>query len=271
MEYLFNVWDKLRDHLAGRSLLLLLDYDGTLTPIVRHPDEAILSKKVKSLLRALSKTPKCHLGIISGRALKDIKRKIGLKGIIYVGNHGLEVTGPGIKLTSHLQKRFRIVLEKIEEGLKKNLAGIRGIFLEDKDATLSIHYRLADTKGSRTAKGILQKAIQPYLIQKKLILSAGKKVMEVRPNVPWDKGRIAKWLIEKHPFKARGLQSVPIYIGDDVTDEDAFHILRNKGITIFVGRKRRSSARYYLKDTFEVERFLRMILELLREKHAGNR
>ena len=96
MEYLFSHWNKLKNRLSDKSILLFFDYDGTLTPIVDYPDKAIISEEVRNLLKDLSARPRCHIGIISGRTLNDVKKMVGLESIIYVGNHGLEIEGPKI-------------------------------------------------------------------------------------------------------------------------------------------------------------------------------
>ena len=113
MKYLFSDWEKLKNTLSDKSLLFLLDYDGTLTPIRESASLADLSKENKDLLNKLSKKPNCSVAIISGRSLEDIKNTVGVKGIIYAGNHGLEIEGPKIKFKSQLSPRLKAVIRHI--------------------------------------------------------------------------------------------------------------------------------------------------------------
>ena len=258
MKNLFRHWDKLKEELSNRYIMLFLDYDGTLTPIVSSPRKALISREAKGILNELSNSPKCKLAIISGRGLKDIINIIGLKGIIYSGNHGLEIKGPKIKFESIVSSRYKAVLEQIKNDLNKKLSSIEGAFVEDKGLSLGLHYRLVDKNNIPQVKTIFHEAVILYLVRNKIKIKTGKMVLEVRPPSEWDKGKVVLWLLARQGFALKGF--VPIYIGDDKTDEDAFKVLRNKGITIFVGKPKPSYAQYYLKDTNEVKEFLKRIL-----------
>lgn len=266
MEYLFSSRDKIEKKLNSKRIALFLDYDGTLTPIVETPDKAVISVKDREVLKRLAGCPSCKLAIISGRSLKDIKKFVGLKNIIYSGNHGLQIEGPEIKFQSPVSDRYKTILSRIKKDLIKGLLHIKGAFVEDKGLTLSIHYRLADKKDLPLAEAIFKRAVKPYLMRKKIRVTSGKKVFEIRPPVEWDKGKIVLWLLARERFILGQKGLFPVYIGDDTTDEDAFRALKNKGLTIFVGRPRASCADYYLKDTKEVYRFLRKIPRLAKEK-----
>lgn len=259
MKYIFDEWNEMERKLKGKNIFLFLDYDGTLTPIVEHPEEATLSFETKELLNKLAKSPKCKLAIVSGRALRDVKNMVGLNEVIYVGNHGLEIEGPKIKFESPVSSEFKNTLQKIKEDLEKKLAGISGVMIEDKGLTLSLHYRLVKKEDHLIIKNIFNYTVQPYLVKKKIKIKPGKKVLEIRPPIEWDKGKVVLWLIARWKFSLGDKDIAPVYIGDDITDEDAFKALRNKGITIFVGRQSKSYAKYYLKDTDEVGEFLSRI------------
>lgn len=262
MEYLFTHWNELKDKLSNKSIFMFLDYDGTLVPIVETPDKAVISTDVKELLHKLSKNPACSIAIISGRALKDIKNLVGLKDIIYAGNHGLEIEGPKIRFESQVSPKLKSIIRQIKENLENKLSGIKGVFIEDKGLTISVHYRLVDKKAIPLLENIFTELVKPYTIRDKIKINSGKKVYEVKPPVTWDKGKIVSWLLARQQF-AQGEDKVfPIYIGDDVTDEDVFRVLKNKGLTIFVGEPGLSGAQYYLKDTEEVIRFIKQILDL---------
>lgn len=267
MRNIFYYWDELEKKLSNKYIMLFLDYDGTLTPIVSTPDKAFISQEVKDLLNKLSKSPMCKLAIISGRALKDIKNIIGLKGIIYSGNHGLEIEGPKIKFEPLVSLRYKAILEQIKNDLNKRLSSINGAFVEDKGLSLSLHYRLVDKKNIPQVKTIFHETIILYLVRNKIKIKTGKMVLEMRPPSEWDKGKIVLWLLVRQKFALKDKDVVPIYIGDDTTDEDAFKVLKNNGITIFVGKPKPSYAQYYLKDTNEVKEFLKRILLMQPDKN----
>ena len=142
MEHLLSAWPKVIKQLRSAShILLLLDYDGTLTPIVERPELANLPEGMRQLLQALARQRRLTLGIISGRALADIKEKVGISGIIYAGNHGLEIEGPGISFVSPLAEEFKPILRLMHYVLSQALGAIKGVMVEDKGLTLSVHYR----------------------------------------------------------------------------------------------------------------------------------
>jgi trehalose-phosphatase len=146
MDYLFTQFNKIKERLHNKFILLLLDYDGTLTPIAENPKKAVISKETKELLQKLSNSSHCALGIISGRSLQDIKNTVGIKDIIYAGNHGLEIEGPKIKFESQLSPRLKEVIRNIYEELLLRISKIKGAIIEDKGLTVSLHYRLEPIK-----------------------------------------------------------------------------------------------------------------------------
>jgi trehalose-phosphatase len=262
MEYLFSHWGKLKNRLSDKWIFLFLDYDGTLTPIAETPNKAVISKEIKDLLDKISTSPHCKVAIISGRALSDIKGLVGLKDIIYAGNHGLEIEGPKIRFESQVSHRLKSIIRHIYEDIVSKLSKFKGVLIEDKGLTIGVHYRLVDKKDVREFLSIFAGITEPYIIRHKIKINLGKKVYEIRPPVIWDKGKVVLWLLARQQFQAGEDKILPIYIGDDVTDEDAFKALRKKGLTIFVGERLGSEAKYYLKTTEEVAEFLRLIFYL---------
>lgn len=262
MLYIFNHLEELKRKIRGRYLFLFLDFDGTLTPIVNTPDRAVISKEAKSLLDLLSRKNNCRIAIISGRVLLDIKRKLGLKDIIYSGNHGFQIEGPKIKYALAVPLSYQKALRRIKDQLKEKLSGIKGVFIEDKDISLAVHFRLADQKQVPFIKTIFHELTIVSSVKNKIKVKSGKKVLEVRPPVQWDKGKVVLWLLARQIFALKKGNILPVYIGDDVTDEDAFKVLKGKGLTVFVGKPGNSKADYYLKNSKEVIRFLRLISEL---------
>ena len=265
MEYLFPHLKKLKDRLSDKFILLFLDYDGTLTPIAETPEKAVISQEAKDLLNKLSKKSHCSVAIISGRSLSDIKTIVGIKNIIYVGNHGLEIEGPKIKFESPVSLRNKRILQHIKEDLNTKLSTIKGVFIEDKGLSLSVHYRLAERDQIPQVKTILHEATILYTVRDKIRIKLGKKVFEIRPAADWDKGKVVLWLLARWKFSVRDKDIMPIYIGDDRTDEDAFKVIKKKGLTIFVGEQASSEAQYYLKSTEEVTEFLRLISDFKRK------
>lgn len=233
-----------------------MDYDGTLTPIAKRPEEATLSADMRRYLLQLSEH--YPMAIISGRALKDIKELVGIGKIYYAGNHGLEIDGPSLRLMRPEAKKAVPTIGEICDDLRVKLGHIEGVVVEDKSLTASIHYRLVAPGKLVELRRIFAEATRPHLRAGKIKIARGKKVLEIKPNINWDKGKAALWIIGAIKPKEGAL---PIYLGDDKTDEDAFRALRDKGVTILVSKKpRKSSAEYFLRDADEIKTFLRKLI-----------
>lgn len=262
MRYLFSDWKKLKQKLTEAQLFLFLDYDGTLVPIAEVPRQAIMPESLKALLASLIKLRYLSVAIISGRTLGNLKNMVGLKNIIYAGNHGLQIQGPKIKFKSPVSSSLRLKIQKVGKTLKQKLSKINGVLLENKGLTLSLHYRLVDKKLAPRVKNVFYETVAGVCFKGDVAVQSGKKVFEVRPAVDWDKGVAAEWLLKRQHSFLKGRKALPIYVGDDTTDEDAFKALKKKGLTVFVGKPKASRAQYYLKNTRDVSRFLKKILEL---------
>ena len=260
MKYLFSVLNELKERLKGKLVFLMLDYDGTLAPIARTPQEAAVPERVKNVLKKLSEDPGYKIAVISGRSLDDLKKRLALKNIIYAGNHGLELWGPKIKFTNTVSDSYRGLLKRIKNELSKKLSQIKGALLEDKGLTLSLHYRLVKDKEAPLVKNIFYNVIASCGAENKVKIGTGKMVLEVRPRSEWDKGKISLWLLYRQKFAVRNKGVFPVFIGDDVTDEDAFVALRRKGATVLVGENKNSCAQYYLKGPQDVLNFLEYLL-----------
>lgn len=235
----------------AKNCILMFDFDGTLSKIAKTPKEAYLKKSTRDLLKKLSKD--FHIAIISGRTLSDVKSKVRLPNLIYAGNHGLEwqigKTRKNIKIPAkHLKsllavkKEFKIIASKYQ-----------GLLLENKHLTLSLHYRLLDKKYVSKFLKEVSKII--YSIKKDNIFSVirSKTTIEICPKVAWNKGVFADFLV-KYLRDKKHQPLIAFYIGDAQTDEDAFRTLQ-KGITVHMGKKKKSSARYFIKAN-EIDKFL---------------
>jgi trehalose-phosphatase len=261
LEHLLSAWSGVAKQLGSAShILLLLDYDGTLTPIVQSPELADLTDGVRRLLQALARQRRLTLAIISGRALVDIKEKVGISNIIYAGNHGLEIEGPQISFVSPQAVEFKPVLRRMHHELSQALGAIKGVLVEDKGLTLSVHYRQVADDKSAEVRDVFERITGDAARLGKIQITSGKKVYEIRPAVAWDKGEVVKMLVGRH--REGGL--LPVYLGDDLTDEDGFRAIKNygSGISVFVGEGDfPSSASYFLQSPDEVAQFLRLLLE----------
>lgn len=263
MKYLFDNYKKIERELKNKNIFIFLDYDGTLTPIVKKPEDAIIGIEAKRLIERLKRKYKGRLAVISGRPLTEIKKLVGIKGIIYAGNHGLEIEKEKKRFNAALPADYKTALKKIKKRLIKELDFINGAFMEDKSLTISVHYRLIKD-GQSTIKKIIDRVLKPYIAGKKIKVNNGKKVIEIKPPVNWDKGSAVLWILKG---KTAG-KVIPVYIGDDITDEDAFTALKGHGLTVHVGKTNKSEAEYYLKNSGEVITFLKKILKIKEVRHA---
>jgi len=264
MELLFNKWEQLQKKLKDKNIYLFLDYDGTLAPITETPEKALIPRGTKAILEKLSTLPWCRVAIISGRSLKDVKDRVGISRIIYSGNHGLELEGNDLDHTAAVPAGFKAVLSEARVMLESRLSSFRGVIVEDKGLSLAVHYRMADKKDIMTIRTIFHETIATYLVKNKIKIKQGKMVLEVRPVSDMDKGKVVLWLLARERFIKEPARMIPIYIGDDVTDEDAFVALRDIGLTVFVGDDPHEhvQAQCRLKNTAEVTEFLKLLLEL---------
>ena len=265
MQHLFQSWQSfVSESRAASHIVLLSDYDGTLTPIVSRPEEAVLPAVVREKLSALTQKPTFSVGIISGRPLSEVKALVRIEGIYYAGNHGLEIEGPGLNFINPVAKAAQATIKELAQHTSAKLGGIEGIIVEDKGLSLSIHYRLVKENEQKVAAEIFRQITSPWLRDGKIRVTSGKKVWEIRPPVDWHKGKAVETIVKEMKAILGDNQWLIIYLGDDTTDEDAFRLIhRPQGWSIFVGEENPSSnADYFLNSTSEVATFLDRLLEL---------
>lgn len=243
----------------GRRPAVFLDYDGTLTPIVARPELAVLSEEMRAAVRNLAAL--CPVAVISGRDRADVARIVGLEGLVYAGSHGFDIAGPGLRASYTAAEEYLSALDAAEASLRKALADVAGALVERKRFAIAVHYRLvadADT-------GVVDAAVEDALaVAPGLRRTGGKKIFELRPHIAWDKGRAVLWLLEA--LGLNGPDAVPLYLGDDETDEDAFTALGGRGIGILVAaEQQRSAAGFTLRSPDEVRRFLLALAAMLEE------
>jgi trehalose 6-phosphate phosphatase len=241
---------------TGR-LVLLLDFDGTLAPIVQRPELAAMPPATREVLDRLLAAPGVEAAIVSGRGMADARERAGIRGIPYAGNHGMEIEGPGVHRIHPEAAAARPSLESVRNRLSRELRDVEGTLVEDKGLTLSVHYRLVDRGQVPRVRDTVAAiaAASPALR-----VTEGKEVLEVRPRVDWDKGRAVEFLLD-HLQPDVG---VPVlYLGDDTTDEDAFRALRGRGgagVLVADLRPARTSATSYLRDPSEVAELFSALL-----------
>jgi len=243
----------LREARDQLSLLLFLDYDGTLVSIQTDPEKVRMPPLRRRTLSKLAR----HFptAVVSGRSLKDIQSQLGLPGIAYAGNHGLEVR-QGRTLWLHPEAKKTVpALKKTLREAECRLKHIPGVRVDDKGLSASVHFRRARTDDVPEIRRILRELVPPS--PGRLMLTRGKKVFEIRPALDWDKGQAVLCLLKRLD---PGDAATPVYIGDDRTDEDAFRALSGRGITVRIGDNRPTAARYRLPDVDAVWRFLRALL-----------
>jgi trehalose 6-phosphate phosphatase len=262
MEHLLDAWPLIAKHIDKVDhTLVLADYDGTLTPIVARPELAELQGTTRNLINDLARQSRVTVGLVSGRSLEDLRGKVGIRGIIYVGNHGLEIQGPGISFVHPVARELKPLLQRLCLMLTQALESVKGALVEDKGLTCTVHYRLVDEGRASDIASIVYEAIEKAGAEKMVVVASGKKVYEVRPATNWDKGQAVKLLVETSDRTRNGLT---IYLGDDLTDEDAFRMIRryDYGVSVLVGEPTSASqATYFLRSLSEVSTFLTRILE----------
>ncbi|HXV23191.1 MAG TPA: trehalose-phosphatase [Alphaproteobacteria bacterium] len=245
----------------GLRVAVFLDYDGTLTPIVERPDQAILSQDMRAAVKALAQL--CTVGIISGRDRSDVERLVGLEDLVYAGSHGFDIFGPrNLKMEHKEGVALAAVVRDAAERLAKALAEIEGALVEPKRFAVAVHYRqVAADEVSRVEDAVDRVLAELTELRK----TFGKKVFELRPHFDWDKGKAVLWVLKA--LKLDGSDVVPLYLGDDTTDEDAFAALADRGVGILVGCPgRETAARYVLDGPEDVQRFLWDLATILKER-----
>jgi len=242
-----------RCHLSAQGTsnraFLFFDYDGTLTPLVDTPQTAVLDENIRAMLNSLKS--KYQIAIISGRSLADIMGLVDIKDIIYAGNHGAEIWDGKNIVRGGSEAVDTRLLHEFKEKISAVLTDIDGVIIEDKTITLSIHYR--NVKQEEMAKMIANFRNVADSYKDRLRITEGKKVFEVRPLNAWNKGDAVAWILKNF-----GAGKMPVYIGDDSTDEDAFKAINKTGVSISIGKNIHASC--YLESQTAVARFLEWIM-----------
>jgi len=252
------------DLISRQPILLCLDYDGTLSEIADEPAEAYPFREIPQLLTSLAKRRgRITVAVVSGREIAELQRLLGLSdGLEFVGVHGLEMMRPGGRREVAPGTRECMPdLAKIREWLADNVPKRAGFVIEDKGLAIALHYRKADAALARNIHRAFERFIQ--LETPTLKAGHGKMVIEAMPRVA-SKGDAVLRLVER-----TGERFFPVYFGDDLSDEDAFAVLRGRGITVLVGEPHRSVARYRADNPASVVKVLDSIADALGDAPAA--
>ncbi len=235
--------------IAGASrLAVFLDFDGTLSPIVPKQEDAIVDPEIRPVLEKLTERDDMDIAIISGRAMADVRQRVGIEGLLYAGNHGLEAESNTISFRNPEANAMRRELKCTLLQLKLALSDNDGLEIEDKGLTLAVHFRRVTEHMHDWVRSVTFSTVGR---SRSFLCREGKMVIDIKPQIEWHKGYAVQWILKE--ILPSG--ALPLYIGDDVTDEDAFAAIR-EGITIKVGDPIETEAHYTLPDVPSVGQFL---------------
>ncbi len=237
--------------------MAVLDYDGTLTPIVASPRAARLAPSVRATLARLAANEHVRLAILSGRALRDVRARVGLDDVVYGGCHGLEIQGAGLRFRHPGAHGARVAAARRQ--LAAGAARIPGAIVEWKGLAVSLHYRRVLPSRRAEARALVARVARSM---PDLRVITGHAVVDFVPRVRWSKGEAARWIIRRvRPSLGCGAP-VLVYAGDDTTDETAFAALRRRGVTVRVGAGA-SRAGYRVRGVREIHALLRGLVRAL--------
>ena len=263
-----HIMNEIRNKIAGKSVYVFLDYDGTLTPIVPDPSNAVLSQEMYEVVMEVSQI--CSVGVVTGRGRGTIKSFIKdelADRVSIAASHGFDIslpTGEYIQVgdSDHMSefKRFKSYLSTCEFPT--------GCMIEDTGYSISVHYRHVDPHMQASIKPKLQDCLRLF---SGLVLTSGKMVYEVRLDLDWNKGRAVDWILQHTFLKTHSVEDIcVIYIGDDITDEDGFKALyqytNNCSIIVADKLTRPTNASFRLRDPDDVMKFLTQLVNTIKAK-----
>ncbi|PIN18945.1 Trehalose-phosphatase [Handroanthus impetiginosus] len=262
-----DMFDQITNASKGKQIVMFLDYDGTLSPIVDDPDRAFMSEAMRATVRKLARY--FPTAIVSGRCRDKVYSFVRLAELYYAGSHGMDIKGPskGSKYKKGAQavlfqpaSEYLPMIDEVYKALLEVTKGTPGAKVENNKFCVSVHFRCVDEKKwSELAKQV-GSVLEGY---PNLRLTQGRKVLEIRPTIKWDKGKALEFLLESLGY-ANCTNVFPVYIGDDRTDEDAFKVLkeRGQGFGILVSKTPKdTNASYSLQEPSEVMAFLRRLVD----------
>lgn len=246
--HLLESWDRVAARLrACRRVALFLDFDGTLVPIAPHPDRVRVSPATRRVLRRLARHSRVSLVVISGRRRSELRRHIGIRRIRYFGLYGWERSR-----ASSIPASMRATLRRARAQLVNHVSAWPNVWLENKRHTLAVHLQHAPAAEQRAVRRKLRLWLRPF--RKSLRLIENRRDIEILPLSMPGKGIAVRQFLSR----PAGRNALPVYFGDDLSDEDAFHAAR-RGVTVHVGSSGRTHARYRLRGPADVAAALRKL------------
>jgi len=249
---------RLDARLHGKEPAVFLDYDGTLTPIVERPEDAVISDRMRQVVRDLAR--RCTVCVVSGRDRRVVQDLMGIHDLVVAGSHGFDIWSPEQGTIEHdAAAGYEELLAEVTDRLRSELDGIDGAIVEPKKASVAAHYRLVAPEERERVGEVVERLLAER--PDELKVTPGKMVYELQPKLEWDKGRAVLHLLGVLHLDHDDI--VPMYFGDDVTDEHAFEALPDRGIGIFVGDPddpenagRTTAANFVLASVEETEQLL---------------
>ena len=233
---------------TANHILLCSDYDGTLVALQENPSQCFLSEQLWGILQRLTECPKLRVVIVSGRSLDNLKSLITVPNIGLVANHGLEIEMDGLCFTHPSANKLGLVLQQWQSELTNRLAPFPGVWIEGKGLGLTIHFRKLCPSYYPELSLVIEQLKRELNSQGLLVVHAGKKIFEIRPNYAWDKGSAVESIVKE--FYGAHSDVLRIYFGDDQTDEDVFRVWSDAW-TVHVGEKSSTTLANYYLPSFE--------------------
>jgi trehalose 6-phosphate phosphatase len=216
---------------GARRLLLCCDFDGTLVEFQPDPAAVWLPDERRALLQRFLDHPEVSVGVISGRRLMDIRERTGLGDQAwFAGLHGLEIEGGGERFVHPQVAEARALVQGLSRALSPRVTGKAGAFIEDKDLSVAVHFRESPPEIQAEVSAAFEQLTRPAIETGRLRVMRGSSVLELLPNIPWNKGDAVRWIDER--VRRQGGPVLTVYLGDDVTDQDAFRELEGRGIRV---------------------------------------
>jgi len=259
MDLALECYPRIEALLRSRRPAVFLDYDGTLTPIVARPELAILDATMRETLRELAAL--CPVAVVSGRDLENVRDLVAVPELAYSGSHGYAIETADGRRHEHPAGVCALPrLDAAEAALREALHPIEGHLVERKRFSIAVHFRNVRAEEEERVRQLFDRVARDHAGLRR---GEGKKVLELLPDADWDKGRAVTWLLDALGLDATG--TLPVFVGDDVTDEHAFRALGDSGIGVLVNdTPRASAARYRVRDVGEVRVFLERLAHTLR-------
>lgn len=269
-----NMFEQIVKGSKGKQIVMFLDYDGTLSPIVEDPDRAFMTNEMREAVRDVARY--FPTAIVTGRCRNKVYSFVRLTGLYYAGSHGMDIEGPSKNNCKYKKggvlfqpaSEFLPMIDEVYNVLFERTKSIPGAKVENNKFCVSVHFRCVEEKMWAVLVEQVRSVLNDY---PKLRLTQGRKVLEIRPTIKWDKGKALEFLLESLGY-ANSTDVFPVYIGDDRTDEDAFKVLRNRGqgLGILVSKvPKETNASYSLQEPKEVKDFLRRLVEWQRSSLQG--